>query len=153
MNMNKEELNCKEIMTIEEKRNYYSLLMEADPSIEMIEKYLSKSNVYVFEKEDKTIGIIVMLHLSESVCEIKNISVLPEEQKKGIGRSMIEHILHIYENKYKNIIVGTSDSGIGFYRKCGFRYSHIVKNFFIDNYSEPIIDRGSLCVDMIYFIK
>ena len=40
--------------------------------------------------------------------------------------------------------VGTGDvpGTLGFYRNCGFKYSHRIKNFFTDNYDHPIVEDG-----------
>jgi hypothetical protein len=48
--------------------------------------------------------------------------------------------------------VGTSDTTqdqIRFYTRCGFQYDHTIKDFFIDNYKEPVYDSGVQCVDMV----
>lgn len=37
---------------------------------------------------------------------------------------------------------------MGYYERYGFVQDHVVKNFFTDNYPEPIIDNGKPCVDM-----
>ena len=42
------------------------------------------------------------------------------------------------------------DAGVGYYERYGFVQDHVVKNFFTDNYPEPIIDNGKPCVDMTY---
>jgi hypothetical protein len=39
---------------------------------------------------------------------------------------------------------------LDFYEKCEFKRSHVVKNFFTDNYDHPIIEDGKQLVDMIY---
>ena len=49
--------------------------------------------------------------------------------------------------------VGTSESMTSFYERFGFVPSHIVKNFFTDNYPEPIFEDGSQCIDMVYLKK
>ena len=46
--------------------------------------------------------------------------------------------------------MGTSESGVGYYERYGFVRDHVVKNFFTNNYPEPIIDNGIPCVDMTY---
>ena len=53
------------------------------------------------------------------------------------------------------IFAGTGDSPstLGFYRKCGFEYSHTVKDFFTENYDHPIYEDGVLLADMIYLKK
>ena len=51
--------------------------------------------------------------------------------------------------------VGTGDSPltIPFYEKCGFAYSHRIKNFFVDNYDHPIYEGGVQLMDMVYLRK
>lgn len=142
-----------QIKKITEKRSYYPLLLDADPSKEMLEKYLSKGQMFAFSEKNQVVGVIVVLPLSTTDIELKNMAVLPEKQGQGIGRKMIEFVSNHYADRFKNLYVGTADSGITFYRKCGFEVSHVVKNFFIDNYPEPIIDSGIQCVDMIYLLR
>ncbi|WP_330383747.1 hypothetical protein [Clostridioides difficile] len=48
------------------------------------------------------------------------------------------------------MVVGTSESGVPFYEKFGFVYSHKIKNFFVDNYPEPIFEGELQCVGMLY---
>ena len=53
------------------------------------------------------------------------------------------------------MIVGTGDSPriILFYKSCGFKDSHRVKNFFINNYTQPIFEEGVQLIDMVYLKK
>lgn len=44
----------------------------------------------------------------------------------------------------------TSESGVGYYVNIMVSWDHVVKNFFTNNYPEPIIDNGIPCVDMTY---
>ena len=48
--------------------------------------------------------------------------------------------------------VGTGDSPltIPFYEKCGFTRSHVLKNFFLDNYDHPIVEEGILTGDHMF---
>ena len=54
---------------------------------------------------------------------------------------------------YRQMIVGTGDmpSAVNFYTNCGFEYSHLVENFFTDNYDHQMVEDGVLLKDMIYF--
>lgn len=140
------------IKDIKEKRTYYPLLLDADPDIDMLEKYLENGDLFAFHDGETAVGVIVVLPLSDSDCEIKNIAVLPDRQKQGIGRYMIRFINENYPEHFKKIYVGTADTGIDFYEKCGFQVSHIIKNFFTDNYPEPIYDSGKQCIDMTYLV-
>ena len=45
---------------------------------------------------------------------------------------------------------GESQTTIPFYEKCGFIRSHIIPNFFTDNYANPIYENGVQLVDMVY---
>ena len=42
---------------------------------------------------------------------------------------------------------------VNFYEKCGFINSHIVANFFTENYREPMYEDGVRLTDMIYLKK
>ncbi len=75
------------------------------------------------------------------------------KQSKFEDTSKME-IKEIIENKgkYSVLQVGTGDSllTVPFYEKCGFIRSHVVKNFFKDNYDHPIYECGHQLLDMIY---
>ena len=86
------------------------------------------------------------------ILEIKNIATVPEYQGKGYARALIEFIVNNYREQYVILQVGTGDSPltIPFYEKCGFVRSHIILNFFTDNYDHPIYKSGIQLVDMVY---
>ena len=85
------------------------------------------------------------------VYELKNIAVLPNYWRKGYGRKLIEFIFTHYSN-CNVMFVGTGDyySSLSFYKSCGFKESHRVKNFFVDNYDHPMFEDGIQLVDMVY---
>ena len=66
---------------------------------------------------------------------------------------LIEKIKEIARRQnYWEIIVGTADNGfrqIKFYEKNGFIKYDVRKNFFLENYAEPIIEDGVRLKDMI----
>lgn len=139
------------------KEDYLDLLLIADPSVEMIRHYLDKGHLYVLQIEKTTLCAAVVLS-DKDTAEIKNLVTNPHHLRKGYASQMINFITIHYKDT-PNIIVGTGGTGIPgkefyqleFYRKCGFIESHIIKNFFIDNYPEPIFeDNGEQCIDMIY---
>lgn len=82
----------------------------------------------------------------------KNIATVPEFQGKGYAKAMIEFIVNEHRRQFSILQVGTGDSllTIPFYEKCGFVSSHIVPNFFTDNYDHLIYESGVQLVDMIY---
>ena len=58
-----------QVKKIENKEDYIDLLLEADPSKDMIHKYLNDSDVYALKKEDELISIAVILHIDRKTLE------------------------------------------------------------------------------------
>jgi len=135
----------------------YDLLLDADPSMQAIEKYLPFSEIYIAEFRERTIAVIALFALDNDALEIKNIAVEPSLQRNGIGRFMLEKAIQIATDKeFKTILIGTSNSSIGqlyLYQKCGFEISGIRHNFFIENYTERIFENGIQCKHMIVLTK
>lgn len=48
---------------------------------------------------------------------------------------------------------GETPTILSFYESCGFEKSHQVKNFFTDNYDQPIFEGDIQLVDMVYLKK
>ena len=137
---------------ISERWNYAEMLLDADPSKNMVEKYLFEGEMFVFADETNglIVGETVCLQISENEIEIKNLAVKSSEQGKGYGKKIIKWIVSHFQDK--SIIVGSSEKGKEFYEKCGFVSTHILPNFFIDNYEEKIYEDEKQVVDM-YMLK
>jgi ribosomal protein S18 acetylase RimI-like enzyme len=133
----------------------FNLLLLADETREAIEKYIYNSDVYVLTKKEELqpVAVFVLYKISETEIEIKNIAVAEVFQDKGIGSYLISEIRNIAKKEnFNSIIVGTPDIAlrqINFYQKNGFTKCGRRKNFFIDNYSEPIFEDGIMLKDMI----
>lgn len=133
----------------------FHLLLLADETIEAIEKYIYDSEVYVVQERHRSevLGVFALYKISETEIEIKNIAVLESLQRRGIGTHLLNEIKRIaIAGKYESIIVGTPDSSVGqirFYEKNGFTKYHTRKDFFIKNYSKPIIENGVMLRDMV----
>lgn len=139
----------------ENKKKYISLLLLADEQESMIDKYLEKGTMYVLFECGTAVAECVVTDEGGGVLEIKSLAVKPEYQKCGFGKAMIEYIKDKYKGAFDIIQAGTGDSPVTvpFYEKCGFKRSHTIKNFFIDNYDHPIIEGTVKLVDMVYFTK
>lgn len=138
----------------ENKKEYLPLLILADEQENMIDRYLEKGTMYVLDDYGVKAECVVTDE-GNGVLEIKNIAVDPSFQKMGYGKSLIEFVEKQYAGKYSVLQVGTGDSPLTlpFYEKCGFERSHIVENFFTDNYNHPIFENGVQLKDMIYLRK
>ncbi len=136
------------------KKQYLALLLLADEQEDMIDRYLEKGTMYVLD-DNGIKSECVVTDEGSGILEIKNIATKPAYHGKGYGKRLIDFIAARYREQYAILQVGTGDSPITipFYEKCGFTYSHRLKNFFIDNYDHPIFEGGIQLVDMIYLRK
>ncbi len=136
------------------KRAYIPLLLLADEQESMIDKYLDKGTMYILD-DNGVKAAIVVCDEDNGVLEIKNLAVEPQFRRQGYGRKLIEFVYARGKGKYNTLQVGTGDSPltVPFYEKCGFKRSHVVKNFYTDNYDRPIFECGIQLVDMVYFVK
>lgn len=137
---------------IKDKKKNLDLLLLADPEEEAIDKYIDNCEVFEFYHRDILIGQGAVMELSSTVYEIKNFAIYEKFHNCGYGKILINLLCEKYLENFKNryIIVGTSEQRVGFYKKCGFQFSHIVKDFFITNYKQPIFENGIQCKDMFY---
>ena len=133
-----------------EKKDYLPLLLLADESEAMIDKYLERGEMFVLDDNGVKAECVVTKE-PEGTYEIKNIAVLPACQRKGYGKCLVEYVLSYYTD-CKVMLVGTGEcnSILSFYHNCGFVESHRIKNFFTDNYNHPMFEDGKQLIDMIY---
>ena len=139
---------------ISNKKQFLDLLMLADEQESMIDKYLERGDMFALY-DDGLKAVSVVTCEGESIFEIKNIAVYPSFQRKGYGKRLVDYIFEYYQGRCSVIFVGTGDtpSTLSFYEHCGFRISHRLKNFFIDNYDQPIYEDGKQLTDMVYLRK
>ena len=132
------------------KKKYIDLLLLADESEAMIDRYLERGEMFVLD-DDGVKAECVITQEDIGVYELKNIAVLPNYWRKGYGRKLIEFIFTHYSN-CNVMFVGTGDcySSLSFYKSCGFKESHRVKNFFVDIYDHTMFEDVIQLVDMVY---
>lgn len=133
-----------------EKKAYIDLLLLADEQESMIDKYLERGDMFVLYDNGVKAECVVTKE-ADGIYELKNIAVMPDCQRKGYGKSLI-NFLFSYYNDCKELLVGTGDvpSALSFYQKCGFTESHRIQNFFTDNYDHAMFEDGKQLVDMVY---
>lgn len=136
----------------ENKEQYMSLLLEADPSEKIVNKYLQDGDLFVLTYKKAVAGVAVVTKVDADTCELKNIATKEQYRGMGYGKQMIKYLADNYKQKYKRMIVGTTENNIPFYVKQGFyKYEKTIKNFFIDNYDEELWDGSLHCVDIYYY--
>ncbi len=130
------------------------LLLEADPSKEVVSNYLRDGELFALTYNENVVCIAVVTKVDEKMCELKNISTAEKYRGQGYGKKMIKYLFDNYKQKYDKMIVGTSENNIPFYVKQGFdKYEKTIKNYFVDNYAEKIWDGDLQCIDMYYYSK
>lgn len=141
-------MNIKKVTGV--KKEFIDLLLLADEQENMIDKYLEKGEMFVLDDNGIKAECVITKE-ADGTYELKNIAVLPDCQRNGYGKSLIEFLFAHYSD-CKVLFVGTGDcpSSLSFYHNCGFTESHRVKNFFTDNYDHPIYEDGIQLVDMVY---
>ena len=140
-----------------EKYYPYNLLLLADETVVAINKYLPYSDVYIAKQQGKIVGVISLLPVDKQTIEIKNIAISPAYQGKGLGSWILKKAEEIArKGGCITIIVGTADCGtkqIQFYEKNGYSKYAIKENFFLENYAQPIYEKGIILKDMIMLRK
>ncbi|KPE50254.1 GNAT family N-acetyltransferase [Chryseobacterium indologenes] len=131
----------------------YHLLLLADETVEAINQYIFKSDIYLLNNGNLDIAVIAIYRNSNTELEIKNMAVRENFRNRGIGSILIDKAKETaLENGYEILVVGTSDTGfqqIRFYEKNGFVKKGIRKDFFIENYPSPIYENGLQMRDMV----
>ncbi|GHP13833.1 putative N-acetyltransferase YvbK [Lentilactobacillus fungorum] len=136
---------------------HYKLLLDADPSKKLVDNYLKRSFNFEAKIGQRLVGVIILIETRPETIEIVNLAVDPSDQKQGIGHRLIQFATHwAIDQAYKVIEIGTGSTGFGqlyLYQKSGFRPYAVDQDFFVRNYSEPIIENNLVLKDMIRLRK
>lgn len=131
----------------------YDLLYLADPSIDMVERYICEGECHIAILKNETVGVYLLSRKSLDTLEIVNIAVRESCQNTGVGKLLVENAVNLSKSEGARYLeVGTGNSSISqlaFYQKCGFRIIGVDVDFFKNNYSEKIVENGIECLDMI----
>lgn len=131
----------------------WDLILLADPSKEVVEKYLPDSDIYLAYFESDLIGEYVLQKVSDDEVELMNVAINEKHQGIGYGKELVlDAINRAKDSGMKSIKVGTGNSSfsqLALYQKCGFRIVGIEKDFFTNNYLDEIIENGIKCIDKV----
>ena len=135
-----------------DQKRFLPLLLEADEQESMIDRYLSRGELFVlFDEKETPLAVAVVTKEEEGVHELKNLAVAAPFRRRGLGSIMVRFLIGRFRGGGV-MLVGTGDSPatLDFYKACGFRFSHVEKDFFVKNYDHPIVENGIRLRDMIY---
>lgn len=122
-----------------------SLLLLADPSEQSVRRYLDNALCIVAEEGGQVVGVCVLNSKDERTLELFNIAVDPADQGQGIGARLLRHVIEeAHRQGVARIELGTGTFGyqLAFYQRVGFRVEAVVKNHFLDNYHEAVMEAG-----------
>jgi len=128
------------------------LLLLADPSEEKIHSYLSGSKCFVISSDAVVVGACVVQPRGTDTYELMSIAVDPAHQKSGYGTALLKWVIDFYRDfGARQLEVGTGTFGyqLAFYQRNGFRVTSIDRDFFVQNYPEPIFEDGIQLFDML----
>lgn len=131
----------------------WPLLLDADPSRELIDAYIHQSTVMGLMEGNAVIAVVVLLNRTPQIVEVMNIAVDPNYQGKKLGKLLLAAAVERSRQQgAKRMVVGTGNSGIAqlaFYQKMGFRLESIDRDYFVRTYPEPIYENGIWCRDRV----
>jgi ribosomal protein S18 acetylase RimI-like enzyme len=131
----------------------FELLLEADPSREMLDHNLQNGDCYLGFDGDELVGAYVLNNTKLFTWEVSCLAVKASYRKKGYGKFLLlDAIKRAKVLGAKFIEIGTGNSNfnqLALYQKCGFRITHVYKDFFLKNYKNPIFENGIRIADMI----
>ena len=132
----------------------YDLLLEADPSREAIDDYISRGDCYTaYNSSKELVGVYVLLKTRPFTIELANIAIVEKFRRKGNARILLEHAINQARLLgYDMLEVCTGNSSIRqlmIYQKSGFTIYSIDYDFFRRNYSEVLWENGIECRHLI----
>lgn len=130
------------------KRRFLPLLLEADPSEAMIDRYLDEGEMYVLVVNGQTVAEAVVVQKDADTCELMNLAADADHRGQGYGSHLVRHLLKLYQPRCRVMEVGTCESIMPFYERFGFQYSYTREDFFKNNYHPTIIEDGVVLKDM-----
>ena len=130
------------------KEIYMPLLLEADPSAEMISRYLNDGELYALMARGRAVAVAVVASRGGGVFELCNLAVEESARGKGYGGRLVRHLMKQLSGRGNRLTVGTSPANIPFYEHLGFVKDGTVPHYFRDNYPEPILEDGVALDDM-----
>lgn len=135
-----------------DKKRFLPLLLEADEQESMIDRYLSRGELFVlFDEKETPLAVAVVTKEEEGVHELKNLAVAAPFRRRGLGSIMVRFLIGRFRGGGVMLVgTGESPATLDFYKACGFRFSHVEKDFFVKNYDHPIVENGIRLRDMIY---
>ena len=127
------------------KKAYLPLLLEADPSEAMIDRYLEDGDMYVLSAHGRPVSAAVIGEAGEGCYELYNLATEADARGNGYASELVRHLFRLYKPLGRTLRVGTSRALMPFYEKLGFQYAYTREGFFEnENYDPASFDEPGL---------
>ncbi len=131
----------------------WDLLLEADPSQEMIQSYLERGQCIGTYLQGRLAGVFVLMTTRPRTMEIMNMAVYAQLRGQGLGREMIEEAKRrAVEDGCTMLEVGTANSSLrnlALYQRAGFRMIAVDKDHYLLHYDDALEEHGIAVMDMV----
>jgi predicted N-acetyltransferase YhbS len=138
----------------------FELFSLAEDSHTQLADYIELGDVLVARLGATIVGHVQLTSTADpAVSEIKNMAVVPEFQRRGIGSSLVQAATDAATaNGARSVVVGTATADVdnlSFYQRCGFRLSRIERDAFspATGYPDPIVINGIPLCDRVWLDK
>ena len=134
------------------KRDHLPLLLLADEQENMIDQYLDRGTMFVLEEDGQVVGECVVTDEGDGIIEIQNLAIAPAFQRQGYGKKLVAFVADCYRDEYDILQIGTGDSPltVPFYESCGLTVHHVIPNYILEHYDQPIVEGGKQLKDKVY---
>ena len=139
-----------------ERERWVPLLELADEP-EPLRAYLQEGDLYGLVGADGApSAAILVIEQSPGVAELRAVAVAEAMQGQGVGTLMVNTTLFVLaQGGARRVVVGTASSGvrqIAFYQRCGFRLTHVERDFFTPEkgYPDDLAENGIPIRDMVW---
>ncbi len=102
---------------------------------------LNTCTVYRIEVDGKYAGDVILDDRGKGTRSIVDFSVLPEYQRKGVGRKVLEQV----KEMGGKLTAVTRQETLNFFLKCGFALKKLIKNYYhpgVDGYYIIAMEEG-----------
>jgi GNAT superfamily N-acetyltransferase len=132
-------------------------LLELADEPEPLRAYLQDGDLYTMaDSAGAPAAAILVIEEEPGVAALRAVAVAEAVQGQGVGTVMVSSVLFVLARDGKHTaVVGTASSGVrqlAFYQRCGFRVSHIERDFFTEakGYPPGLSENGIAIRDMVW---
>lgn len=122
-----------------------ALLLEADPSTSLIERYRDTPHAWCIRDQQHIVAAAILQRKNAQDWELMNMAVLPSHQGQGLGHTLLSAVIdYVRQQGGQTLFVGTGTIGypLFFYQRAGFRIVAIEPDYFLHHYDEALFEDG-----------